>query len=129
MILLAASSSTSGNGLVGFLPIILIGIVGYVVLSRNAKKRRDAAAAVAADLEVGTQVMTTAGLFARVRAVEEDGEILLLEVAPGVVCRYAKAAVSRVIVPEEPASPAHDEEPEPGVDLGKPRDERGDAAA
>jgi preprotein translocase subunit YajC len=41
--------------------------------------------------------MTTAGLFAEIQAVEDDQ--VHLEIAPGVVCRFSRAAVARVIDP------------------------------
>jgi len=137
---LAASPSGSGGGLLGLLPLIVLGIAGYLLLSRSSRKRREAASAVQSSVDIGAQVMTTAGLFARVRALEDDGDIVLLEIAPGVVCRYAKASIARVIVPAEVVpdevvserlSPADDEAPSQpdgvgGVRLDK---ERGDTAA
>ena len=47
----------------------------------------------------GVEVMTTAGLFATVHAVTDDE--VQLEVAPGVVQRYAKGAVLRIVTPPE----------------------------
>lgn len=46
--------------------------------------------------------MTTAGLFATVVSVS-DTEVEL-EVAPGVVSTYARAAIARVVTPERMAS-------------------------
>jgi preprotein translocase subunit YajC len=53
-------------------------------------------------------VMTTAGLFAEVQAVEDDQ--VHLEIAPGIVCRYSRAAVARVLDPPEdsPMEPNED---------------------
>jgi preprotein translocase subunit YajC len=41
--------------------------------------------------------VTTAGLYATISAVED--EVVVLEVAPGVTCRYAKPAVARILTP------------------------------
>ncbi len=49
--------------------------------------------------------MTTAGLYATVVEVE-DGDVLL-EVAPDVVCRFARAAVARIVSSPE-ADGSHD---------------------
>jgi preprotein translocase subunit YajC len=46
-------------------------------------------------------VMTTAGLYAEVQAVEDDQ--VHLEIAPGIVCRFARAAVARVLDPPDSA--------------------------
>lgn len=46
-------------------------------------------------LAVGQQVMTTAGLYGTVTAVE--GDQMVLEIAPGVCVRWAKAAIGRIV--------------------------------
>ncbi len=48
----------------------------------------------------GVEIMTTAGLFATVHEVTDDE--VYLEVAPGVVQRYVKGAIAKVITPVEP---------------------------
>ena len=48
-----------------------------------------------ASLDVGAEVITTAGLYGTVALVEDDS--VLLEVAPGVTNRYAKGAIARVL--------------------------------
>ena len=51
--------------------------------------------------------MTTAGMYATIRALTDD--TVDLEVSPGVVVTYAKQAVARVV---EPASDAPTPEPD-----------------
>jgi preprotein translocase subunit YajC len=95
--LTTAASSGSKKGGSSFLPfLLLIGLFGvaYFIFLRPARNRQRAAVQARRQVEVGDEVTTTAGLIANVVAV--DDEMLTLEVAPGVHCRYLPAAVLRV---------------------------------
>jgi preprotein translocase subunit YajC len=112
---LAASKSSSSVGLI--FPLLLVAMVGFLFLS--TRKRKAQSQQMQSALKVGSSIMTTAGLFATVIAVEDDG--VVLEIAPGVHCKYARAAVSRVLDAPEGAEPLDDDdhEPPPSVDLDK----------
>jgi len=71
------------------LPIILI------VSKQRAMKRE--IAQVQSQLALGAEVMTHSGVFGTIRALRE--EQVELEVAPGVVIRWARAAINRVVTP------------------------------
>lgn len=90
------------------LPLLLLAVFFYVLVLRPSQRRQRAAAQVTASLEPGMQIVTTAGMFATVRAVQDNH--VDLEIAPGVVVRFAKGAVSRVEPPEvaDPSSSAED---------------------
>src|SRR5207244_537354 len=75
-----------GNGLLSFLPLILIVAVGYLLLIRPARNRQRKAAQQRAEVLPGVEVTTTAGLIATVVSVEDD--IVTLEIAPGVQSRF-----------------------------------------
>ena len=87
------------EGLGQFLPIILLIVVFYFLLIRPQRKRQQEQIAMQNSLTVGSRVMTTTGLFATVVGFADDD--VLLEVAPGVETRWAKAAIGRVITPVE----------------------------
>ena len=78
----------------------------YLLLVRPARQRQKEQAATVSKVVPGVRVMTTAGLFGTVTAV--DGDQIDLEIAPGVTVRYVAAAVARIIEDPEPAA----EEPE-----------------
>jgi preprotein translocase subunit YajC len=104
---LAASSGSSGgkgSGLAGFVPFLLIAVVGYLLLVRPARARQRAALQNRGNLEPGVEVTTTAGMIATVVAVDDDG-IVTLEIAPGVHGRFVRAAIGRVNTPPEPPEP------------------------
>jgi preprotein translocase subunit YajC len=109
---LAASSTGSkgGSSLTGFLPLILIVVVGYLLLVRPARNRQKRAAENRTALTPGVEVTTTAGLIATVTAVDEEDGTVTLEVAPGVHSRYVKGAIARVNTPPEPEPPTGEHE-------------------
>ena len=100
--------------------LLLLGVVFYLFLIAPQRRRQRQMQQLTRTLEPGTEVMTTAGLFATVRAVTDDE--VELEVAPGVVSRYSKGAIARVIPPEtEPADadqPAMETGSDPADALG-----------
>ena len=113
----AESKSSSGLGTFIF-PLLLVAMVGFLYFS--TRKRKQSAQQMASSLQVGSRIMTTAGLYATVMAVEDDG--ILLEVAPGVYSKYARQAVSRVIESPDDApiehEAIHDDSIEDGYDDG-----------
>ena len=74
-----------------FLIYALFGVALYMLFIRPARARSRAALQMQQQLGPGVEVMTTSGIFGSVVAVEDD--VLLVEVAPGVRLRFAKAAV------------------------------------
>ena len=84
--------------------VFLLLLVGgfYVLAIRPQKARIRAVQQTQATLSPGQQVMTTSGLYGTVTAV--DDQDLHLEVAPGVVLRFARGAVAKQI--SDPADPA-----------------------
>lgn len=84
-----------GNALVQLLPLIIIVVLFWLLLIRPQRNRQRQLQALQRALTPGQRVMTNAGLFATVSAVEDDS--VVLEVAPGIDCRYSKAAVVQVL--------------------------------
>jgi preprotein translocase subunit YajC len=90
------AASNSGGGLAGLLlPLLLIGVVFYLFLIRPNQRRRQQSMQMQRSIQVGQEVMTTAGLYATV--VDLDDDVVVLEVSPGVRMRYARGAIARVI--------------------------------
>jgi preprotein translocase subunit YajC len=75
------------------LPLIIL-LPLLLLIMRQRKQQREFLAQQDR-VAVGQQVMTTAGLYGTVTAVEDDQ--LVLEIAPGVSVRWAKAAVGRIV--------------------------------
>jgi len=87
------------------LPIILIGVVFYLLIMRPARNRQRKQAEMMSALAPGTRLMTTAGVYGTLVAIDDDDAEL--EIAPGVVIRVVKAAIGKVIDPV----PASDDAP------------------
>jgi preprotein translocase subunit YajC len=108
-------NNNGGGGLGLIFPLLLIGLLVLLFLSQRRRSR--AVAEVQRQLRPGMNVMTTAGLYAEIQAVDEDA--VHLEIAPGVVCRFTKAAVARVL---DPPAQAPMESGDNGLSDGGPKD-------
>ena len=90
----------SGGSALSSLLFFLVLLVGlYLLLIRPQRARAKQMAAVRSSLEPGAQVVTTAGLHARVVSVQ--GDTAVLEIAPGVHVTFLSQAVVRVL--DQPA--------------------------
>lgn len=88
--------------LVTLLPLLLVGVFFYLLILRPAKKRQQQQQATLNAVRPGQRIMTTAGLFGTITDVTDDE--IGLEIAPGIVVRYVKAAVAKVVVEEDEAT-------------------------
>ncbi|MFB7668371.1 preprotein translocase subunit YajC [Kitasatospora sp. NPDC056138] len=79
------------------LPIVMIAVL--FMLFRSNKKRQEQAAQMRSAMEPGSGVRTIGGMYALVKAVND--ETVELEIAPGVVTHYAKSAIAAVLDPQE----------------------------
>jgi preprotein translocase subunit YajC len=101
------------------LPLLLLAVAFVVLIvlpMRNRNRQLQATRQLQAGLTVGTEVMTTSGLYGRIARLADD--TVELEVSPGVTLRWARAAIAEVrasttAVDEEPGAPRANEEPGP----------------
>jgi preprotein translocase subunit YajC len=110
--ILAASTKSSGSSaylLIGL--VVLFGLL-YFVMIRPQRRRQQQAQQTQRNVEPGTRVRTTAGMYATVVAVE--GQDVILEVAPGVEARFMRRAIMDVV--PDGTETEYSEEPEDAVD-------------
>ena len=70
----------------------------FVLIVLPQRRQRAAHRALVQSLEVGIEVMTTSGIFGTI--IELDESVAKLEIAPGVIIRVARGAISqRVAAP------------------------------
>jgi preprotein translocase subunit YajC len=93
------------------LPFLVLILAFWFLIIRPARARQTAAAAVAARLTPGAEVMTTSGLFGTVTAV--DGDKVEVEIADGVRVRFVAAAIGQVI--ETPAGTGTSEQTDASI--------------
>jgi preprotein translocase subunit YajC len=85
-------------------PLLLILLLVVMVLmpmrarSRQALRVRE----MQSSLRVGTEIMTTSGLYGRITRLGE--QTVNLEIAPGVTVEWARAAIAEVRGPQEEAT-------------------------
>lgn len=91
---------------VELLPFAAIAAAFWLLIIRPASVRRKAQAALVASLAPGQRIMTTAGVFGTVVAIDADR--VSVEVAPGVVIEMLAQAVA-LVVPADPGASASDE--------------------
>jgi preprotein translocase subunit YajC len=126
--LLAASSSGSGGSVAPLLFFLLIAVAMYLLLIRPQRRRMQEQRALASSVAEGDEVMTTAGVYGFVTAIEDD--VIWLEIAEGVDIRIARGAVSRKVTPadtSDTAAAAGDAKPAGGTKaIGDAKSDRSD---
>jgi preprotein translocase subunit YajC len=76
-----------------FLPLVALALLFWFFILRPQRRRSQQQAQLWSDLETGTEVVTTGGIYGRVMDV--DDESVQLEVAPGTVVRVDRRAIAR----------------------------------
>lgn len=90
------------------LVLLLVMLVAFwLLIIRPARTRQQQIARVQSSVQPGSRVMTGGGLYGTVTAVE--GDVVHLEVAPGVSVQHARAGISRVL---DTAAPGAEESPD-----------------
>ncbi|BEP16094.1 hypothetical protein acdb102_44050 [Acidothermaceae bacterium B102] len=108
LIVAAPAAKSNGSGAANL--ILLAGFVILIVLfmrSRKASRRRTET--LRSQIQVGQRVMTSSGIIATI--VDSDDESFSLEVADGVVIKFVKAAVTKVL--PEPLNPEYPDDETP----------------
>lgn len=101
---------------------LLFFVLVWALFILPQQRRVRAHQALVATLSVGQEVVTTAGLFGVITALDPDE--VRLEVAPGVELRFARAAVAR-IAPSSPAQPPPAPSPRSGRTVADPESDAG----
>jgi preprotein translocase subunit YajC len=96
-------------GAVIFFAVMLL--IAWMVVIMPQQRRVRAHQTLVRQLSEGDEVMTTSGIFGTITSI--DGDMLRLEVAPGVELRVAKGAIARRIGPDLEPEPELDELEEP----------------
>jgi preprotein translocase subunit YajC len=95
------AQQNQANPIVAFLPLLLMGVVFYFLLIRPQNQRRRAQMQMQSDVEVGDEVVTTAGIYGTITEIDDDFGIVTLEIAPNTEIRLARAAVATRLMDDE----------------------------
>nr|WP_276612178.1 preprotein translocase subunit YajC [Kineococcus vitellinus] len=102
---------------------LLIMVALLVFMFSRTNKQRKAQQEMQSNVGPGAEVMTTSGMFGTV--VEVDGDVVVLEIAPGLHTRWTRRAVARVVpAVDAPAAsaPSAQEQAPGGLNLAKPEE-------
>jgi preprotein translocase subunit YajC len=99
--ILAQGTQTQANPVVAFLPLLLMGVVFYFLLIRPQSQRRRAQMQMQSDVQVGDEVITTAGIYGTITEIDDDFGIVTVEVAPNTDIRMARAAIAQRLVDDD----------------------------
>jgi preprotein translocase subunit YajC len=95
------AQQSQANPIVAFLPLLLMGVVFYFLLIRPQNQRRRAQLQMQSDIEVGDEVVTTAGIYGTITNIDDDFGIVTIEVAPNTEIRMARAAIAQRLVEDD----------------------------
>ena len=95
------AQQNQANPIVAFLPLLLMGVVFYFLLIRPQSQRRRAQMEMQSDVEVGDEVVTTAGIYGTITDIDDDYGIVTVEVAPNTDVRMARAAIAQRVVDDD----------------------------
>jgi preprotein translocase subunit YajC len=91
----------------GLIVLAVLFLLFWFALVRPQRARMREQNELMASLEIGDEIVTAGGLYGVIR--EMDGEVLHVEIAPGLVVRTARNAVAGIV---EEVEEEEEEEPE-----------------
>jgi len=97
------------NALIPLVWFAALAALFFVLIVLPQRRKMQAFYAMQSRVQVGDEILTTSGLHGTVRALGDDH--LDLEIAPGVVVRFARQAIGRIV--SEPAELDLTADPEP----------------
>jgi preprotein translocase subunit YajC len=95
MLALLAQTSNS-NPFAVFIMFALIGGLFYLFLLRPQQKRVKAQQALISSVDVGDDIVTTAGIYGTITSIDEDDGTLTVQIAPGVEIQMLRAGIGRL---------------------------------
>jgi preprotein translocase subunit YajC len=94
-----ALQAGSGDMLINFAPIIIIGVIFYLLIFMPMRKRQKKLETMIGALRNGDKIITNAGIYGVVAGVKE--KTLILKIADQVKIEIAKSAVAGLQSPDE----------------------------
>lgn len=95
MLALIAQTSNSNPAAV-FIMFALIGGLFYFFLLRPQQRRVKAQQALVSSVDVGDEIVTTAGIYGTITSIDEDEGTVTVQIAPGVEVHMLRAGIGRL---------------------------------
>ncbi len=94
----------SSNPIMGFLPLILIAVVFYLLVFMPMQRQRKQQQQMLKSLEAGNVVVTTGGIVGTIVAINTGDDTLVLRVKPdNIKLQVSRSAVSSLVTEEKKA--------------------------
>ena len=87
------------NPLISFAPILIVGIIFYLLIFMPMRKRQKKVESMIADIKNGDKVITGSGIYGVVAGVKE--KTFILKIADQVKIEVSKSAIAGLQGPEE----------------------------
>jgi preprotein translocase subunit YajC len=110
-LLAQANDQAQANPLSSLILILPFFLIMYFLVIRPQSQRRKAQMRLQSELEVGDEVVTTAGIYGTITEIDDEYGIVTLEVAPGMEVRFSRAAVAQRLLDDEELDQTEDAEP------------------
>ena len=106
IVLAEEENKQQGMSPFGFLPLILIAVLFYLLLIRPMKKQEAERQAMASNVKKNDDVLTGSGIYGTVVDVSETDDKITVKVADNVRLKMTKASIVRNLTNEEAAKAA-----------------------
>jgi len=84
----------AAGGLVQFLPMIFIFVIFYFLLIAPMRKKQRKTQEMLSKLQKGDEVITTGGIFGRIRAFDEQHGFVILEISDNTKIKVLRSAIA-----------------------------------
>ena len=91
----ASAAGVDSNGLMSFLPLILMFAVLYFIMIRPQMRRQKETKVMLEALSVGDEVVTVGGIVGKVSALKD--QFVTVEIAAGTQVQMQKSAITTVL--------------------------------
>lgn len=90
----ASNAAAPQNGFTSLVPLLLIGVVMYLLMIRPQQKRMKTHQQMLAALGRGDMVVTEGGLIGKITRIDEEKSTLSLEIASGVEVNVSRFRIA-----------------------------------
>ena len=107
--LFAQTNGQTGSGIAAFLPIILIGLIFYLLILRPQSKQRKQHADSLSQLKKGAKILTRGGIYGKIISFQgKNDNKVTIDVGSGIKLNIARSYIAGPANKNEDATPDSD---------------------
>jgi preprotein translocase subunit YajC len=104
--LFAQTNGQTGSGIAAFLPIILIGLIFYLLILRPQSKQRKQHADSLSQLKKGAKILTRGGIYGKIISFQgKNDNKVTIDVGSGIKLNIARSYIAGPANKNEDATP------------------------